>query len=75
MERGIATTPFGQRPMSLALIAVQVEAGTIAAGKATDKWQVYRDLCEGKAVIGIGDRALAVLAGLLSFYPDYYLSL
>ncbi|TAN04454.1 MAG: replication initiation protein RepC, partial [Rhizobiaceae bacterium] len=32
------------------------------------------DLCEGKSVIGIGDRALAVLAALLSFYPDSELS-
>jgi replication initiation protein RepC len=56
--------------MSLALLAMRHEAAEIAEGKAVDKWQVYRDLCEGKAVIGIGDRALAVLAGLLSFYPD-----
>ena len=29
---------------------------------------------EGKAIVGIGDRSLAVLAGLLSFYPDDELS-
>jgi replication initiation protein RepC len=39
-----------------------------------DKWQLYRWLCEGKTIIGIGDRALAVLNGLLSFYPDSELS-
>jgi len=60
--------------MSLALVAARIEASGIPEGKAVDKWQVYRDLCEGKAVIGIGDRALAVLAGLLSFYPDDELS-
>src|SRR5690349_15490454 len=74
MEREIATTPFGSRPMSLALVAAQLEAREIPEGKSADKWQVYRDLCEGKALIGIGDRALAVLAGLLSFYPDDELS-
>jgi replication initiation protein RepC len=74
METGIATTPFGRRPMSLALLAVQNEFHEIPEGKAAAKWQVYRDLCEGKSVIGIGDRALAVLAALLSFYPDDELS-
>ena len=74
MEREIATTPFGRRPMSLALMAAQIEAKEIPEGKAVDKWQVYRDLCEGKSIVAIGDRALAVLAGLLSFYPDDELS-
>jgi replication initiation protein RepC len=60
--------------MSLALVAAQLEAREIPHGLAIDKWQVYRDLCEGKSVIGIGDRALSVLAGLLSFYPDDELS-
>lgn len=60
--------------MSLALVAAQLDARKIPSGKAVDKWQIYRDLCEGKVVVGIGDRALAVLAGLLSFYPDDELS-
>ncbi len=60
--------------MSLALMAAQIEAKEIPEGKAVDKWQVYRDLCEGKSIVAIGDRALAVLAGLLSFYPDDELS-
>ncbi|SMH26300.1 plasmid replication protein RepC [Mesorhizobium australicum] len=74
MEREIATTPFGSRPMSLALMAGQIEAKEIPDGKAAGKWQVYRDLCEGKSIIGVGDRSLAVLAGLLSFHPDDELS-
>jgi replication initiation protein RepC len=53
--------------MSLALMAAQIEAKEIPEGKAVDKWQVYRDLCEGKSIVGVGDRSLAVLAGLLSF--------
>ncbi len=60
--------------MSLALLAAQNEANEIPDGKTVDKWQAYRDLCEGKSVVGIGDRALAVLAALLSFYPDDELS-
>ena len=74
METGIATTPFGRRPMSLALLAAQSDSNEIPEGKSVDKWQAYRDLCEGKSVVGIGDRALAVLAALLSFYPDDELS-
>jgi replication initiation protein RepC len=74
METGIATTPFGRRPMSLAMLAAQSGAREIPQGRAVDKWQVYRNLCEGKSMIGVGDRALAVLNALLSFYPDTELS-
>lgn len=74
MQTGIATTPFGSRTMTLALLAAQKDSQEIPEGKVVDKWQVYRDLCEGKRLVGIGDRSLAVLAGLLSFYPDNELS-
>lgn len=74
METHIATTPFGRRPMSLAMLAAQNESREIPEGKTVDKWQAYRDLCEGKSVIGVGDRALAILAALLSFHPDNELS-
>lgn len=72
METHIVTTPFGRRPMTLAMLATQKEE--IPEGKAVDKWQLYRDLCEGKSLVGIGDRSLAILAALLSFYPDNELS-
>ncbi|RWP22142.1 plasmid replication protein RepC, partial [Mesorhizobium sp.] len=74
METGIATTPFGRRPMSLAMLAAQNESREIPKGRVVDKWQIYRNLCEGKSIIGIGDRALAVVNALLSFYPDSELS-
>lgn len=70
----IATTPFGRRPMSLAMFAAQKEAADIPEGKTVDKWQVYRDLCEGKSIIGVSDRALAILSALLSFHPGNELS-
>lgn len=60
--------------MSLAMLAAQNDSREIPDGKVEDKWHVYRDLCEGKTLIGIGDRALAVLNALLSFYPDSELS-
>ncbi|MER8491910.1 replication initiation protein RepC [Mesorhizobium australicum] len=74
METGIATTPFGRRPMSLAILAAQNDSREIPKGRVLDKWQIYRNLCEGKSIVGIGDRALAVLNALLSFYPDSELS-
>jgi replication initiation protein RepC len=72
MELG--TTPFGGRTMTLALLAAQNNSREIPDGKAVDKWQIYRWLCEGKSLVGIGDRSLAVLSGLLSFHPDSELS-
>lgn len=60
--------------MTLALRAAQRNSREIPEGKAVDKWQVYRDLCEAKTLVGVSDRSLAVLAGLLSFYPDSELS-
>ncbi len=61
--------------MSLAMLAAQRDSrDNIPEGKAVDKWQVYRDLCEAKTLVGVNDRSLAVLAGLLSFYPDSELS-
>ncbi len=61
--------------MSLAMLAAQRDSReNIPEGKAVDKWQVYRDLCEAKTLVGVNDRSLAVLAGLLSFYPDSELS-
>src|SRR5690606_2336392 len=75
MQVQFGTTPFGGRPMSLALLAAQrkTEEG-LSEGKSVDKWELYRNLCEGKAIIGVGDRSLAVLSALLSFYPEAELS-
>ena len=66
----IATTPFGRRAMTLGMLASQRDAGTIAPDKTIDKWTIFRALCEARAVMGVGDRALAVLNALLSFHPD-----
>lgn len=74
MESGYATTPFGRRPMTLALVQADTAAREIPQGSLVEKWQVYRWLCEGKSILGVGDRALAVLSGLLSFYPDDQIS-
>jgi replication initiation protein RepC len=74
METHTSTTPFGRRSMTLAMLAAQKEGKEVPDGTVADKWQVYRNLCEGKSIVGIGDRALAVVNALLSFYPDSELS-
>ncbi|MBY5402256.1 plasmid replication protein RepC [Rhizobium leguminosarum] len=69
METGNVTTPFGRRSMSFGMLANQVMAGEIKPHQSVDKWKLFRTLCEAKPLLGIGDRALAVLNALLSFYP------
>ena len=60
--------------MTLAHLKAQAQAQEIEEGKTADKWQLYRWLCEGKEIVGVGDRSLAVLNALLSFLPDNELS-
>ncbi|MDW9689303.1 plasmid replication protein RepC [Sinorhizobium meliloti] len=74
MQVGNVTTPFGRRPISLAQIKGQMRTAEIKAGKKADKWKVFRDACEARVVLGVQDRALAVLDALLTFYPDNELS-
>ncbi|WP_312364695.1 plasmid replication protein RepC [Ensifer sp.] len=74
MERGNVTTPFGRRAMTLGMLASQVVASEIDSHQPIDKWKLFRTACEAKAVIGVSDRALAVLNALLSFYPKVELT-
>jgi replication initiation protein RepC len=74
MHVGNVTTPFGRRPMTLALVKSQMRASQIDSGKQVDKWKVFRDACDARALLGLRDRALAVLNALLTFYPDATLS-
>lgn len=70
MQTGNVTTPFGRRPMTLALVKRQVAAGEIKAGKSVDKWKVFRDASEAREELGLQSNSLAVLDALLSFYPE-----
>lgn len=70
MQSGSVTTPFGRRPMRLALVRRQVASTEISSNKKADKWKVFRDTCEARTLLGLQDRALAVLDALLSFYPE-----
>jgi len=73
MQVGSVTTPFGRRPMTLALVKGQLATAETKSGRSVDKWKVFRDACEARAVLGVTDRALSVLNALLSFYPDQQL--
>jgi replication initiation protein RepC len=70
MEDGQVTTPFGRRPVTLALVRRQVATTRIKQGASADKWKVFRDTSEAREVLGLHDRSLAVLDALLSFYPE-----
>ncbi|WFU13331.1 plasmid replication protein RepC (plasmid) [Rhizobium sp. CB3090] len=70
MQTGNVTTPFGRRPVSLALVRRQQAAVEIKAGKSAEKWKIFRDVSAAMAPLGIQSNSLAVLDALLSFYPD-----
>jgi replication initiation protein RepC len=70
MQNGNVTTPFGRRPMSLALVRRQQGFAHIKADKAVGKWMVFRDASAAKDLLGIQSNSLAVLDALLSFYPE-----
>ncbi|WP_209893472.1 plasmid replication protein RepC [Rhizobium leguminosarum] len=74
MESGSVTTPFGRRSVTLGMLASQAAARKIEPGQSIDKWKLYRALCEARPLLGITDRALAILNALLSFYPKAELS-
>src|SRR5882757_3139424 len=66
----IPTTPFGRRPLSLAVVAGQQAVKDCPPGKSVHKWQVFRLVCEAKSLLHMSDRALTVLNALLTFHPD-----
>jgi replication initiation protein RepC len=69
MSNGNVTTPFGRRPMTLALVKRQVSTAEAKPDRSVSKWKVFRDASEARAMLGIQDRALAVLDALLTFLP------
>lgn len=70
MQMGSVTTPFGRRPMTLALARRQAALADIRQGKTADKWTVFRDASAAMELLGIQSNSLAVLDALLSFYPE-----
>ncbi|MGU3576114.1 plasmid replication protein RepC [Brucellaceae bacterium C25G] len=74
MDSNLISTPFGARSMSFALFSRQKQTHRITENTSIDKWKLYRWLCEGKSLFKVGDRTLAVLNALLSFYPSNMLT-
>ena len=70
MERLSPTTPFGRRPLSLAMVAAQEAAKSCPDDAAAHKWRVFRNVTEAKEPLQLSDRALAVLGALLTFHPE-----
>src|ERR1700712_3384373 len=69
MQMGSVTTPFGRRPMTLALVKRQMAVAEIKPGKSADKWKIFRDASAAMNKLGLQSNSLAVLDALLSFYP------
>jgi replication initiation protein RepC len=69
METRHITTPFGRRPMTLALVKRQIATEQSSTDKSVDKWRVFRDVGDARSKLDLHDRTLAVLNALLSFYP------
>jgi replication initiation protein RepC len=70
MQTGSVTTPFGRRPMTLALVRRQQAVTEIKAGNTADKWKVLRDASAAMDKLGLQSNSLALLDALLSFYPE-----
>lgn len=70
MQTGNVTTPFGRRPMTLALVRRQIAVTEIKSGKTVDKWIVFRDVKEAHQVYGLQPYSIALLDALLTFYPQ-----
>ncbi|MEP7453774.1 plasmid replication protein RepC [Phyllobacterium sp. SB3] len=68
MNREMMTTPFGRRPMSYAMLDAQTEARKSEREQVADKWKLFRVITEARPLLGVSDRALAVLHALLSFH-------
>ena len=60
--------------MTLAHVASQAIAKQRPPDAAAHKWNVYRDLCAARSRLGLTERSLALLNGLLSFHPETVLT-
>ncbi|WP_421405452.1 plasmid replication protein RepC [Agrobacterium fabrum] len=70
MDSGHATTPFGRRSMTFALLARQRQTRQANPELKRNKWKLFRAVCEARKQLEISDRSLSVLDALLSFYPS-----
>jgi replication initiation protein RepC len=69
MQTGNITTPFGRRPMTLALVRRQIITEATVTDRRVEKWRIFRDISDARTLLGLQDRSLTVLNALLTFYP------
>jgi replication initiation protein RepC len=55
--------------MTLALVKGQLQSSDDRMKRPVEKWKVFRDISEARQLLGLHDRALAVLDALLTFHP------
>jgi replication initiation protein RepC len=60
--------------LRLAHVASQAAAKQRPPDAAAHKWNVYRDLCAARSRLGLTERSLALLNGLLTFHPETVLT-
>lgn len=70
MHTESVTTPFGRRPVTLALVRRQQAVCEIPTSKSADKWKVFRDASAAMELLRLHSSSLSVLDALLSFYPE-----
>lgn len=70
MNPNFSTTPFGRRPLTLAMVASQAEAKACPPETAVHKWHVLNAIRDAMTALGVSDRTLAVLSALLTFHPE-----
>lgn len=70
MHTESVTTPFGRRPVTLALVRRQQAVCEIPTSKSVDKWKVFRDASAAMELLGLQSSSLSVLDALLSFFPE-----
>jgi replication initiation protein RepC len=70
MHSNSTTTPFGRRPLTLAMVASQADAKACAPDTAVHKWHVLNAVRDAMTALGVSDRTLAVLSALLTFHPE-----
>jgi replication initiation protein RepC len=55
--------------MTLALVKGQLQSSDDRMKRPVEKWKVFRDISAARQLLGLHDRALAVLDALLTFHP------
>ncbi|MFM2280868.1 MAG: hypothetical protein RLZZ444_3099 [Pseudomonadota bacterium] len=74
MDGNVITTPFGRRGVTIAALQRHYALCEQSGPTRADKWKLFRDIGEARELLGLTDRAMAVLNALLSFFQDSELS-